>query len=126
MPSQPHVVDLHVGARLRLGRRLGKLSQDVLGQAAGVTFQQVQKYECGANRISASALHAFARRLDRPIDWFFEGLEAPAFSVVAPAWVQSFMAVGEAPELVEGLLALPPNSRRHLINLIRAAAETSD
>lgn len=125
MPLQPHVVDVHVGARLRLGRRLGKLSQDVLGQAAGVTFQQVQKYEGGANRISASALHAFARRLDRPIDWFFEGLEAPAFSV-APAWVQSFMAVREAPELVEGLLALPPNSRRHLINLIRAAAETSD
>lgn len=122
----PHTVDRHVGARLRLGRRFHKLSQDALGQVVGVTFQQVQKYESGTNRISASVLFAFARRLERPIDWFFEGLEPLVAGAVMPVGVQALMALDEAPELLVGLAGLPEVVRRQLIALIREAAISAD
>jgi transcriptional regulator with XRE-family HTH domain len=69
-------VDIHVGSRLRLRRTLAGLSQEKLGEAVGLTFQQIQKYEKGANRIGASRLFQFARVLDVPPAFFFEGLDA--------------------------------------------------
>jgi transcriptional regulator with XRE-family HTH domain len=71
----PHPVDLHVGARLGERRRQIRVSQANLAQALGLTAQQVQKYERGANRISASTLHGLALALDKPVGWFFEGLD---------------------------------------------------
>jgi transcriptional regulator with XRE-family HTH domain len=69
-----HPVDVHVGQAVRWRRKLRGLSQEALARRLGLTFQQVQKYETGANRISASALHAIARTLEVPVSAFFEGL----------------------------------------------------
>jgi transcriptional regulator with XRE-family HTH domain len=66
----PHIVDLRVGARVRFRRNMLGLSQEKLGEAVGLTFQQVQKYERGADRISASRLHEFSRILDVPVGFF--------------------------------------------------------
>ena len=70
----PHPVDIHVGDRLRFRRKLLGLSQTALGESLGVKFQQIQKYENGANRISASRLYQAASVLDVPISFFFEEL----------------------------------------------------
>jgi transcriptional regulator with XRE-family HTH domain len=76
MPSgKPNPVDVHVGSRVRLRRTLLGLSQEKLGEAIGLTFQQVQKYERGANRIGASRLWDLSRVLDCPISYFFEEME---------------------------------------------------
>src|SRR5271154_1993055 len=74
----PNPVDLHVGARIRLRRRMQGVSQERLAEALGLTFQQVQKYERGANRVSASKLYEIARALHVPVGWFFEGLSLDA------------------------------------------------
>ena len=74
----PNPVDVHVGERIRRRRRALGLSQDKLGEALGLTFQQVQKYERGANRVSASKLYQIARALHASIPYFFDGLPDPA------------------------------------------------
>src|SRR5919205_4612142 len=77
----PNPIDVRVGARLRLRRNMLGLSQEKLGQAIGLTFQQVQKYERGANRIGASRLHELSRVLDVPVSFFFDDMDpvrAPA------------------------------------------------
>ncbi len=76
----PSPVDVHVGARLRVRRTLLGMSQTTLGEGIGLTFQQVQKYERGANRISASRLFALSRLLDVPIQHFFDDMPAAASS----------------------------------------------
>ena len=71
----PHPVDVHVGGRVRLRRTLLGMSQEKLGEALELTFQQIQKYERGTNRISASRLYQLCHVLDVPIEYFFEELE---------------------------------------------------
>ncbi len=73
-------VDIHVGARVRLRRLMLRMSQDKLGETLGVTFQQIQKYERGANRVSASRLWGMADVLNVPIQYFFEGLAEQALT----------------------------------------------
>jgi transcriptional regulator with XRE-family HTH domain len=73
----PNPIDVHVGLQVRLRRKELKISQEKLAESLGLTFQQVQKYERGANRISASKLYEIARALHVPIGWFFEGLSDP-------------------------------------------------
>src|SRR5665213_2163790 len=73
--DKPHPVDVHVGSRLRLRRTLLGMSQEKLGHAIGLTFQQVQKYERGANRIGASRLYELSRVLDVPVTFFFDALD---------------------------------------------------
>lgn len=73
-PRSANPVDTHVGARLRMRRLILKLSQEKLGDMLGITFQQVQKYERGANRVSASRLWKLSQLLDVPVSFFFEGL----------------------------------------------------
>jgi transcriptional regulator with XRE-family HTH domain len=68
----PHPTDVHVGSRVRLRRNMLGLSQEKLGEAIGLTFQQVQKYERGANRIGASRLHELSRVLDVPVTFFYD------------------------------------------------------
>ena len=70
----PNPIDIHVGTRLRLQRTLLGLSQEKLGEAVGITFQQLQKYERGSNRISASRLYNLAQVLDVPVSFFFDDL----------------------------------------------------
>ncbi len=71
-----HPVDVHVGARLRQRRTLLGMSQTALGNAGGLTFQQIQKYERGSNRVSSSRLYEFAKILDVPVSHFFEEMSA--------------------------------------------------
>jgi transcriptional regulator with XRE-family HTH domain len=70
----PNYIDVHVGSRIRMRRQLINMSQERLGELLGITFQQVQKYEKGANRISASRLFYTAKTLGVPVQFFFEGL----------------------------------------------------
>ncbi len=82
--GKSHPVDIHVGARVRLRRTLRGMTQTDLGDAIGVTFQQMQKYEKGTNRISASRLYALAGALDVPISFFFDEM-LPVVTNKAPA-----------------------------------------
>src|SRR5512141_3123336 len=74
-PGVPNPVDIHVGSRVRLRRTLLGMSQEKLGEAIGLTFQQVQKYERGANRIGASRLWDLSRVLDCPVSFFFDEMD---------------------------------------------------
>ena len=82
--GNPHPVDMHVGARVRQRRKLLGMTQTELSDAAGLTYQQVQKYERAANRISASRLYDLARVLDVSIDYFFEDMPT-AVAAISPA-----------------------------------------
>lgn len=76
MPRKtPNPIDIHVGSRVRMRRMLISMSQEKLGDQLGLTFQQVQKYEKGANRIGASRLYQISQTLGVPVDYFFEGLQ---------------------------------------------------
>src|ERR1700730_18276443 len=75
--SRPSPIDIHVGSRIRLRRTLMGMSQERLGEALGLTFQQVQKYERGVNRVGASRLFDLSRVLDVPISFFFDDMPAP-------------------------------------------------
>ena len=76
MARRNHAIDRHLGARVRFARVEKKISQTMLGEQLGISFQQVQKYELGKDRISASQLMNIARVLDKDISFFFEDLEA--------------------------------------------------
>ncbi len=78
MKHGPHPIDVHVGRRVRQRRTLLGMNQTQLGERLGITFQQIQKYENGANRISASRLYQAARILDVPVLFFFDGLDEGA------------------------------------------------
>ena len=78
-------IDLHLGRRLRRRRRLLGLTQQQLGDRAGVRFQQIQKYECGANRLSAARLWELAEALETPVTYFYDGLSAEAAALPASA-----------------------------------------
>ncbi|MGH1376653.1 MAG: helix-turn-helix domain-containing protein [Alphaproteobacteria bacterium] len=79
----PDNIDKHVGAQLRICRNLAGISQEKLAEAIGVTFQQIQKYERGTNRVSASRLFQFAAILDVKIDYFYEGINAEKRNIPA-------------------------------------------
>ncbi|WP_439634996.1 helix-turn-helix domain-containing protein [Oceanicaulis sp.] len=70
-----NAIDAHVGQRIRFRRKLLQMTQEKLAQAVGIRFQQIQKYETGANRVSASRLFEIAEALDVPVQYFYEGLE---------------------------------------------------
>lgn len=91
MAETPDPIDIAVGARVRLRRRSLGVSQDNLAKALGVSFQQVQKYERGTNRISASMLAMIAERLQTPVGWFFgeEGTGGPIVSDVLAKMLES-------------------------------------
>jgi transcriptional regulator with XRE-family HTH domain len=80
LTKAPNPVDRHVGSRVRMRRMLIGMSQEKLGEALGITFQQIQKYEKGTNRIGASRLHHIARVLGVPVEFFYEG--APEIGTV--------------------------------------------
>lgn len=132
----PHPVDLHVGARIRLKRKLAGISQMQLAEALQITFQQIQKYEAGTNRISASKLHAAAHVLKVSLAWFFDDLPASEFSPpsteqrsftpASPPLLQALMATREGFELALLLARLPARPRFQILALIRAFADDDD
>jgi len=112
-PGVPNPVDIHVGSRVRLRRTLLGLSQEKLGDAVGLTFQQIQKYERGANRIGASRLYQLSRILDVPISFFFD--EMPAGLKTTEGQV----AMG-LKERDQKTMEPDPLARRETLELVRA------
>ena len=126
----PNPVDLHVGARIRMRRKILGVSQERLADDLGLTFQQVQKYERGANRVSASKLYEIARSLQAPISYFFDGLADPltAQEQYAPSgddrFVHDFLMTSEGLELATIFPKIKRGRvRRKVLDLVRAMAD---
>lgn len=96
-------VDKHVGERVRLRRIMLKMSQTELGNKIGVTFQQLQKYEKGVNRIGASRLYQMAQILNVPPGFFFEGLPGSKVNAVLPDFLIELMGTAEGQRMVQAL-----------------------
>lgn len=137
----PNPIDVHVGSRVRLQRTLVKMSQEKLGEALGVTFQQVQKYEKGTNRIGASRMQQIAETLGVPISFFFDGAPAGGersggersggeglYEADAANYVTDFLSTSEGIELNSAFVRIPNAAvRRKIIDLVRILAdETND
>lgn len=115
---KPNIIDTHVGARMRLRRTLLGVSQEQLAEALGLTFQQVQKYERGTNRISASRLFQLSRVLDVPITWFFDEMD----DAVAAQGGRIPKGFAEPAQNFEA----DPMSRRETLELVRVYYRISD
>jgi transcriptional regulator with XRE-family HTH domain len=127
----PNLIDRHVGSRLRMRRVLMGMSQEKLGDHLGVTFQQVQKYEKGMNRIGASRLQNASRALEVPVEFFFR--DAPQFDANEPSvnssgaadsnFVADFLSSNEGVELNQAFVRIKDRKlRRRIVELVRAAA----
>lgn len=123
----PHPIDVHVGARVRLRRNMLGLSQGALGEALGLTFQQVQKYERGANRIGASRLLEIAHVLDVPVGFFYDDVDpvqAPPVEPIGKAIEGDHFQYEETVELVAAYYAiLDDKIRRRLFELAKTLWE---
>lgn len=121
-----HPIDLHVGKRLRQRRRLLGFTQQKLAEAVSIRFQQIQKYESGANRISASRLWTLAKALDVSVAYFYEGLEEETIGIVAPVNGAHDAAPADAfqskdtIDLVRAFYNLNEEPRRRLLDLAKA------
>ena len=126
MAENPDPVDTHVGARVRLRRTLLGLSQEKLGTALGLTFQQIQKYERGTNRIGSSRLYQLSRVLDVPVSFFFDDMPSadarPGFAEGGQAsFDQEHLAKRETLELVRAYYRIAdPTLRGRLFDLVKA------
>jgi transcriptional regulator with XRE-family HTH domain len=122
--DKPHPTDVHVGARVRLRRTLLGMSQEKLGEALGLTFQQVQKYERGANRIGASRLFELAHVLDVPVGFFFEDMppgDAAMAGQLPGAAAAEAAEIAAAPPLDSDLML-----KRETLELVRAYYRIAD
>ena len=132
--SALNLTDKHVGSRVRMRRLMLDMSQSQLGDALGITFQQVQKYEKGRNRISASRLQHISQILQVPVPFFFEGAPtaagiAPAARAEAdapsPAYVSDFLATSAGLELVKAFMCIADRKlRRAIVGLVEEIGET--
>ena len=124
---QPHHVDRHVGALIRARRKAMGMSQSELADALDITFQQIQKYERGTNRVSSSKLYEIAQKLDVPLATFFEGLDHPEAGGGTPtADVIGFLGQSGSQDLVTAFKAMNPLLRRRLVSLAKAMVETDE
>lgn len=117
-----HPVDAHVGKRIRHRRWMVGMTQQQLADKVGIKFQQIQKYETGMNRVSASRLWDVAEALGVQISFFFEGLSENEKPQVAQG---DFMADKEALELVRSYYAIPEAQRRRLFDLARVLSDAA-
>jgi len=125
----PNPIDRHVGLRIRLRRKELGISQERLADSIGLTFQQVQKYERAANRVSASKLWDVARALETSISYFYEGLSADGAGGGSHGGsLEDFLLSAEGMELARYFPQIPkPGVRRQLLDLVRImAAESED
>ena len=121
-----HPVDVHVGKRIRHRRWLVGMTQQQLAQHVGIKFQQIQKYETGANRVSASRLWDISETLEVPINFFFEGLEREQAQQSATDSVPpDLMGDKEALELIRSYYSIPENQRRRLFDLARVLSNVT-
>jgi len=125
----PNPIDKHVGSRVRMRRMMLGMSQEKLGDALALTFQQVQKYEKGTNRIGASRLQQISHILQVPVAFFFEG--APLLSEGAPegpeapspSYVSDFLATSDGLSLTKAFMRIPdPKLRRRIVDLVQQIA----
>jgi len=129
----PNPTDRHVGNRVRMRRKMLTMSQDKLGDALGVTFQQVQKYEKGANRIGASRLQHIAHILQVPVAFFFEGVPTlhvsgyGAKEAPSPAYILDFLATSEGLSLIRTFMRIKqPKLKRRIVGLVEEIAGADD
>ncbi len=121
-----HPVDVHVGKRIRHRRWLIGMTQQQLAEQVGIKFQQIQKYETGANRVSASRLWDIADALGVPVSFFFEGLQDEGKANATKASVpEDLLGDKEALDLVRSYYAIPENQRRRLFDLARVLSEVA-
>ena len=130
----PNPIDVHVGSRMRLRRMMLGISQEKLGEHLGITFQQVQKYEKGTTRVSASRLQAIARVLSVPVAFFFE--DAPGQTPVAgdqgfgrtdASPIVAFLSSSEGLALNRAFVRIEdPKQRRKVVELVKAIAGDED
>lgn len=135
---RPRPVDAHVGSRVRLRRTMLGMSQEKLGQAIGLTFQQVQKYERGTNRIGSSRLYELSKVLDVPVSFFFDdmsaeieasvGVRGPIYTNDAgPEYEADALAKRETLELVRAYYRIrSPKVRKRMFELTKSLAKAED
>ena len=126
MKEEPHSVDVHVGKTIRIQRLLRKVSQTELGDRVGVTFQQIQKYEKGSNRVSASMLVEIAGALNVDVRTFFDDLTAPAANANDnPAPSEEFVISREGVQLNAAFFSIKNEQlRKKILKLVQAIATT--
>ena len=126
----PNPIDKHVGSRVRMRRMMLSMSQEKLGDALGLTFQQVQKYEKGTNRIGASRLQQISNILQVPVSFFFEGApHAPGAhssgmsEAPSPAYVSDFLATSDGLSLTKAFMRIKNSKlRRRIVDLVEQIA----
>lgn len=127
--KKPNPIDVHVGGRIRLRRNMLGMSQEKLGEQLGITFQQIQKYEKGTNRVGASRLQAISSILEAPVAYFFEdapgGAPAEGFAEDnQTAYVVDFLSSSEGLQLNRAFARITdPKVRRKIIDLVRTLSD---
>ena len=132
--KSPNPIDIHVGSRVRLRRMMLGMSQEKLGESLGITFQQIQKYEKGTNRVGASRLQNISSILNVPVSFFFEdapGEQADAQTGLAEAsssnYVVDFLSSSEGLQLNRAFVKIgDPKVRRKLVDLVKALAAEAE
>ena len=127
----PNPIDRHVGSRVRMRRMMVSMSQEKLGEALGITFQQVQKYEKGTNRIGASRMQHIATILGVPVSYFFEDApgepNAAGLAETGPDYVSSFLTTTDGLQLTKAFVRIQdPKVRRRIVDLVTAMADTAE
>jgi transcriptional regulator with XRE-family HTH domain len=129
----PNPIDKHVGSRVRMRRMMLSMSQEKLGDALGLTFQQVQKYEKGTNRIGASRLQQISNILQVPVAFFFEGAPdmpgrvSTGKDAPSPAYVSEFLATSDGLALTKAFMRIgDPKLRRRIVDLVEQIAGEDD
>ena len=124
LTKEPNRTDKHVGSRVRMRRLMLKMSQQKLAAALGVTFQQVQKYERGANRISASRLQQIAFSLNVPVAFFFEEASSARGRGGFPDYIDELLGTSVGLALIKAFTAIKsPKIRAHIIRLVEEIAQ---
>ncbi len=126
----PNPIDKHVGSRVRMRRMMLGMSQEKLGDALGLTFQQVQKYEKGTNRIGASRLQQISQILQVPVAFFFEGAaelsgapQGGSKEAPSPTYVSDFLATSDGLALTKAFMRIPDAKlRRRIVDLVEQIA----
>jgi transcriptional regulator with XRE-family HTH domain len=130
----PNPIDKHVGSRVRMRRMMLSMSQEKLGDALHLTFQQVQKYEKGTNRIGASRLQQISQILQVPVSFFFEGAPVEAGRAIegmgeapSPAYISDFLATSDGLALTKAFMRIKDAKlRRRIVDLVEQMAADKD
>ena len=131
--KKPNPIDVHVGGRIRLRRNMLGMSQERLGESLGITFQQIQKYEKGTNRVGASRLQAISSVLSVPVSYFFE--DAPGAAGGTPgmaeennaSYVVDFLNSTEGLQLNRAFVKISdPKVRKKIVELVKSLADGED